>query len=36
MDYEESAVRTLQEMVDFHKQHADVCLPPGMLYNVLK
>ena len=28
-DYEESLVRTLQQLVDFHKDHADVCLPPG-------
>lgn len=28
-DYEESPVRTLQQLVDFHKNHADVCLPPG-------
>jgi hypothetical protein len=26
---EESQVRTVQEMVDFNKAHAKICLPPG-------
>jgi hypothetical protein len=28
-EYEESPVRTLQEMVDFNNDHADECLPPS-------
>ncbi len=31
--FETAKVRTLAEMVQYHRIHADICLPPGLSYS---
>lgn len=32
--FETAKVRTLAEMVQYHRAHADICLPPGLFYSI--